>query len=115
MKKSGFIEGKFQIRDHIHPYIVGTIIKSLKNLDVKFASHSNFVSAVSIAAKIRRFSSEHFIKKVQTHTFLLTKQRSTDDYLQSIEKVYNYHTNKKKKLNIALLAKEEADRRRGKS
>lgn len=103
--------GKFEIKNYQHPKTVGEIIISMKSNGVKFASEWKNVIAISKVVFIPRFNADRLKAKVSAHAHILTKKRTSDEYLLQLEEIYNYHSPKKARFQLSMLAQQEADRR----
>jgi hypothetical protein len=72
---------------------------------VAFATHNQFVIALSKALRVVQFDKNVFLDRVDANRGLMVKQNSSTEFLNLIERVYN-HGAKKKRLPIAFLASE---------
>jgi hypothetical protein len=82
-------EGNFQIKDTRYADVVSDMAVYIKSQGVKFSTSTTFISALAKAAKVTGFDPKVFKQKVKSHTSLMKKQASKDDYLALIQKVYN--------------------------
>jgi hypothetical protein len=92
-------DGKFKIKNIQSAENIAQIILRLKKI-VKWASNSNFVSALMKASRVKGFNHEQFISRCEANPGLLVLQPTTDAFLEMIEKIYNYRTSQKNKLSI---------------
>ena len=99
-------DGTFVVRDTSHAEAVGEVVCRCRDLGVSFAANRNFVSALSLMAKIPEFNAEKFLHKVTMHRHLMVKQSTLQQYLDVIEIVFNYAS--KDRVAIAFLAREAA-------
>lgn len=82
--------GTFKVGDMTHAYAVARAIDVCKDLGLKFATSTAFVSALSSAMRVPEFDIETFKARVQLHPKMMGRRSNRNDYLLEIEALYNY-------------------------
>ncbi len=99
-----FKEGKLELTTITHANQVKDIIKHCTQLNIDFATNFKFVTAISRIIKVKGLDVQQLKDKFKKNKSRLEKQASIQKYLELIEGVYNFHTQKDKRLNLAYLA-----------
>lgn len=100
-----FKSGKYRLADDLsHAYRVAEIVECLKTNGVKIASNAKLVCAISKCLWVDRFEDEKFKKKIDKFSYLVEPQASLNDYVQLIEKIYNWKN--QDKIPLAFMAEE---------
>lgn len=100
--------GTYRLGDPTNWNIVSHLILFLKP-SYGWITNVNFVNALSKVAWVGEFDLSRFKEKVMKFPYLLDKQRSKQDYIEMIERIYNY---KSRDLTpLAVRAEEEARKR----
>ena len=100
-----FKAGQFKIVDVKLADKVKEIVVLLKTLKVEFASHAMFVNAIGRVIPAEGFVMGRMITKIKAHFHRMKKQASTDDYINLLEKIYNFHASPSDLVPLALNAK----------
>ena len=100
-------DGAFTIKDTKHPTNVGNMVQRLRAMGVKYSNDTRLVKALSRAAKLPQFSVDVFINQTYNNYPLMKKQRTWEDFLAVIEKIYNSKQKKKKQIPIQFLVKKD--------
>lgn len=102
--------GTFKVADMNHANKVAFIIDGCREAGLEFATNSKFIAAISSALRISEFDSNMFLHKIKLFNSNIRKRTSRDEYLDEIEALYNYGT-QKGRIAIAFKAKEIARER----
>jgi ParB-like nuclease domain len=102
-------DGSYSTKDRLHADKVGSVVIALRDIGVAFANSSNMVGALSSVCWLVEFDAKKFIHRAATNTHLFVKQATKNQYLDLIEKVYNFHANER--IALAFLARESAKKR----
>jgi len=108
-KNNAFKKGKFTLGNLAIARRVERIVTALRDRKIEIASHSNFVKAISYLCWLKEFDPERLIKKIKSHSYMLHRQPTVDDYLTMLEAIYNRQS--KDKVPIGFFAKEAAQER----
>jgi hypothetical protein len=106
-----FKRGEFEIKDSIHPAIVGDIVLHMKKCRIDWAHEARTVMAISRCVKTPEFNVSRFKKKIKSHSHLFEKQKNIQDALQMVEDIYNHAAHRKDRKPIAFLAAQAATAR----
>lgn len=101
--------GTFVVGDTTHSETVARLVCGFRNLGVQFAANNNFVGALSRACRVTAFDPETFLHKAAMNPAMIVKQATVDQFMELIERVYNYCA--KQKVPLAFLAREAAKAR----
>ena len=88
-----FREGRFQAKNVSHGHRVGAALVSLRTI-VPFYSERSFVIAISRLLMVREFDLDRFISKLGYQASKLIKRPAWEDYLPTIEEIYNFKSRK---------------------
>jgi len=102
-------EGRLQIKDSSHAESVGKIVVSMKSSGVAFSTHVNLVSAISSVIYVKEFEPDVFCHRVATNMHMMVKQATYSQYLDLVEKIYNFSA--RSKIPLAFMARELAKKR----
>jgi hypothetical protein len=102
-----FANGKFRIKDRVHPAQVEGIVKYLKNIGVSFASENLIVKAISRILRVEEFRVERFKSKSRVHVGLFQKQKNLQDYIKMFEDIYNRQCQNKQKVPLSFLVEQK--------
>jgi hypothetical protein len=103
--------GKFSVSDMKHAKDVAAITDLCRDVNIKFATSTAFVSAVSAVLRVDRLDIERLKTKIKTHSHRMTKRGTRNEYLDEIEALYNTKTTSKFSVPLAFLAKVEMKNR----
>ncbi len=106
-----FRDGKYKVGARTIAAKIEAIMVELKNLRVEFCCHQNFVKALARVLHVKSFDPDLFLSRVKQNRGMMLRQPSVSAYLDMIEDVYNYRTNKENRLPLAWLASEAASDR----
>ena len=81
--------GTFQIRDRMHADIVADLVNTCGKF-VNFATDSRLVAALSACVFAEGFSSSLLKDKITRFPEQLVKQKSKEDYIELLDKIYNF-------------------------
>jgi len=102
--------GTYQIGNRINADRVACIVLKCRDMKLPYATHSCFVSALSILMLVDQFDDYQFLNRLETNLFMAQRKQSTVmQYLELIEQVYNFRAHCK--IALAFLAKEAAQKR----
>lgn len=93
-----------------HAMEVAAVVDLARASQLKFATSSAFVAAVSAALHVPELNRAQLHRRIRDHSAELRKRSTRDDYLEELENVYNRHS-KGPKLALKLRAREELKRR----
>ena len=102
-----FADGKFKIKDRVHPVDVENIVKYLKNIGVSFASDNFMVKAISRLLRLEEFNVERFKTKAKTHILLFQKQKNLQNTIKMLEDIYNRQCQHKQKTPLSFLVEQK--------
>lgn len=111
-KSTQLKSGTLKAKKTKHADDVAEIVKFCKSVGFNFATTANFVKALSKCLRVDVFDKDLFMLRVKTHPDTMEPCRTTDQYLDMIEFVYNRMA-KSKKIPLAFLAKEKGLERKG--
>ena len=106
-----FREGRFKIQGMEHAEKVGMIVLESKNY-IPFYNVYHYVLAISACCRVPEFDPRRYLDKLRSFPSMLVKQPDIRSYIQAIEILYNYYTNKK--IPLLHMAYEAGRQRRGK-
>jgi hypothetical protein len=98
-------KGSFHAGDMKHAKAVVRITDRCRELEIRFATSTAFINAVSMALRIPDFDSDLFIHRLELNGSQLRKRGTSSEYLEEIESLYNYGA-RKTRLPVAFRAKE---------
>jgi hypothetical protein len=105
-----FKDGTYKVNEGCgHAEIVKGIVLYLKKNGVKFYNNSLLVQAISKIAWVREFDAAQMTSKIKSFHGMMEKKANLDQYLDSLEELYNRQS--RSKLPLKFLAIEEAKRR----
>ncbi|MDD5037054.1 MAG: ParB N-terminal domain-containing protein [Methylococcaceae bacterium] len=107
--QQAFKAGTYRITDRDHAEQVATIVQRCKAAGFKHATINLFVAAVSRSLRVPSFVAKKFVQRVESHPELLCRQAHLDAYMDMVEMVYNYGS--QKKIPLAFMAKQAAQDR----
>lgn len=102
-------EGTYTLADPTHAETVGRIVEHCKKMGIDFATHSLFVSAISMVVFLSEFDADTFIHRLAINLGMAKRQPTRDSYLDMIDAIYNRQA--KSKIALSFLAKEAARQR----
>jgi hypothetical protein len=94
--------GNFRVKNESYANKIGIVVDRLREMGIECANQHLFVCALSRISFIPKFDMERFLKKAQSHKWMLTKQPSQQHYTDMIEAVYNRKTQPKDRLAVAI-------------
>jgi hypothetical protein len=100
-----FKAGKFKIIDTKIANMVGELVILCKMLNVDFATTGSFASAVSRIVSSSGFDMSRMKMKLKSHHHRMKKQATIDDYILSLEKIYNTHVSNDEIVPLAINSK----------
>lgn len=101
-------DGKFAIVGNMsHAYAVARVVNVCRNGGVRFASAIGFVGAVSMTLRIPNFQCDTLLDKLKKYHGKMDKCVGWEQYLNELERVYNYRNGSK--IALAFRAKEVRD------
>lgn len=106
--------GEFQARPTKHAAIVTKITDSCIEAGIFNHITAAFAIAVSSAVRIPEFNADEFIRKIRLYPKNITIRGSKEANLQEIEELYNYGVPVKKRIPIALRARQVGSERKKK-
>ena len=109
-KFNQFKEGKFILGNQYNAISIKELVLCLKENQFKYATHANLVLALSLIVWVNEFDPTLMVKKLSTHSHLVKRHPSRDDYLDMLEKIYNYR--QKDQIPLAFLAKKASAERK---
>jgi hypothetical protein len=83
-------QGKFKIKDRDNPWRVAAIVRTLGK-HCNFSTAKLLVSAVSKSVHAEGFDDAHMIERINRFPELITRCRTTEEYLEMLENIYNRH------------------------
>ena len=83
-------QGRFQINNMEFANKVADLLDSIRPFSI-LPDHRCFINAVASCAWLPFFDCEHFAKKCKSFPSLLVRCLNTEQYLEVIETIYNYH------------------------
>jgi hypothetical protein len=101
--------GKYRLEPNKHADEVARLVIICRGMGMAFATTRQFVSALSMALRVPEFRADAFLHRLAINRGLLGKQATVAQYLDAVERVYNYQS--KQKIALAFLAKEEMRKR----
>lgn len=81
--------GVIEISASPHAELVAAVVIACRDLGIRFASNSLFVSAVSRMLRTNEFDIEKFLRKVKAYPSLMVKHPDVAGYARMIEEVFN--------------------------
>jgi len=96
--------GKFQVAEMDHAKEVVKVTDHLFSAGVKFARSAAFVTALSRCFRVPEFQASIVMHKGQNFPKLMEKRGQSNEYLEEIERLYNYAS--RKPIPLAFRAKE---------
>jgi len=83
--------GLFTIKDRNSPEMVKCIVHAI-NRHCDYGSSHNFVVAIGKVIHIEGFSLEKMVERIHTHSELIKKCRTHEDYIELLDLIYNRHS-----------------------
>lgn len=109
--RAKFIRGDFEVTTIDFAYEVAIVAMKVKNLNLEFATHSNFVKALAMTMKVPGFDTKAFMKRLESGSEFIGPRTSREGYLEMIEQVYNFRTTVGKRMPVKFLAEQESKAR----
>jgi hypothetical protein len=110
-KKKDIKYGTFRLAfDSRYVSSVTRITDVCRKLNIRFATATALVSAISLAVRVSEFNVGHFIQKLELYPAAINKRGTANEYLEEVEALYNYAT-KKGRLAVSFEAREAAKAR----
>jgi hypothetical protein len=103
-----FKDGYFEIKNHVRPERMKQIVLFMKKCGIEYCKNRSLVSAIAILTRIPEFKDEQLMAKIKKHTSIMEKKATKQQYLELLERIYNY--NSPHKIPIKFLAQEESNR-----
>lgn len=99
--------GRFRVKDTKRiDQVVSLIESEPENATLR---HGNFIAALSLCLWLKEFDFPTFTERLKTNARMLPKCSNKDDFLRSIEEIYNFRT--RVRVPIAFLSTEAAKAR----
>lgn len=99
-------DGTYTVGDTAHAEKIGAVIVKCRGMKIPFATHRNFVGAVSLCCRLDEFDCETFLHRLALNSGMAKPQPTVEAFLGMIEEVYNRQA--RKKIALAFLAREAA-------
>lgn len=102
--------GEFRIKNTEHAEKVGRVVTSLRSMQIQVKNIAAFVGALSMCIWLDEFDVDVFLSRVACNPGMFIKQADRDQYLELIERIYNYKA-RQNRVAIAFLAREASRNR----
>lgn len=102
-------DGTYEIKSKGRAEAVAAVVVKLKSIGVDFANQRNLVAAICSCMWLEQFNADVFLHKVANNPSLLYRCTTMIQYLELIDRIYNYQS--KQKIALGFLAKEHARKR----
>jgi len=103
--------GKFKVAlNTTYAGAISYVTNFLKNINIPFYNKNDFVCALSKVVWVEEFDCEKFIKYAKKNKTQLKEQRTVDEYINMIERIYN--TGNPNQLPIAFMTKQAMKNRK---
>jgi len=101
--------GTFEVKESTHTDKVAAVVVGLRGMGVPFAANRNMVGAISSVCWLDEFDIKKFLHRAANNLHLFVKQSTQVQYLDLIERVYNFHA--QERIALAFLARQHAKSR----
>ena len=88
------------------------VVNASKEINKDVATNSQYVTALLKTMSVKSFNYKVYIKKLNTHSYMLTKQINTDGYIDLIDQIYNRQTQQNQRIHRAFLIRQEMQKRK---
>ena len=99
--------GRFIAVDTDHAKELSDLIQFIRQEGIPFATHRQFVAALSMAIVVPGFDKQIFKSRIKLHPKLMKKRSTRHEFLEEIENAYNYYASRNR-LDIKNSAIEQA-------
>ena len=99
--------GKFVAVDTDHAIEMSDLIQFIRQEGVPFATHRQFLTALSMAIVVPGFDKQIFKSRIKQYPKLMKRRSTRHEFLEEIENAYNYHASRNR-LDIKKSAIEQA-------
>lgn len=109
-----FMSMIYTVKPNAHADQMADIIPCMRELDIDFYNHTNFVHALSKVLLVEEVSLEDLKQKLTANKDMIKKQTSLKDYVMLIEEIYNKRRKAEEQLPLAFMSERAAKMRQGK-
>lgn len=93
---NNFKDGEFKVSEqHKHAINVKNVVIQMKQSGIVFYNNSSLVSAISKILMVGELSIDQLMSKIKSHSAMFEKKASVKQYVDMLDKIYNYHTSVK--------------------